>query len=448
MISIIIPVYHEVEEIGACLAHLRALPSPVPVEILVSDGAGGDTLAAFASDETVVSLVSEPGRGWQMNRAARRAAGQVLLFLHVDTRLPQDALLTAWRTVGPGARGVVAAFDLALAPPPSTMRMVGAFGRWRSRITGLPYGDQAHTFRAEFFHRLGGYAELPLMEDVEIMERVRRAGRRVHFLTPPALTSARRYRQRGALRGVVGNWWRMTRYHAGGSVARLGAAYRPQHDGPRRSALFESCTYLLFLRDPAPGHGKTRLAAGIGVAGAAAVYQRLLERIATWLPQLPCTVVPYVDRVPTAPLPFPVQRVQVGSSLADRMAAAFRDCFAAGDERVVLTGSDIPDLAPHHITDALLDLYTADAVVARARPRGYYLIGLTRKAALRFGAVACAFAPSVLSHADPGLATVAALRAAGCVVREAEQLHDLDTPADLPKDLWAIVDRTNQTTVP
>ena len=195
-LSIVVPVLREDPARVARLAE-RVLAQEPDVELVVVDAdPDGASLAALAPDPRLQALTlpegTPPGRARQMNAGAAAAAGEVLLFLHADTRLPQG---------GVGAvRGVLAlglaragAFDLAFDSPLPVLRLVAFGARLRSRIERLPYGDQCHFITRELFEELGGYPDTPIMEDVEFMRALRRRGEPIVILPERAVTSARRY---------------------------------------------------------------------------------------------------------------------------------------------------------------------------------------------------------------------------------------------------------------
>ncbi|MBU1003955.1 MAG: TIGR04283 family arsenosugar biosynthesis glycosyltransferase [Proteobacteria bacterium] len=223
LISVIIPVLHEALGINALVEHVRDLPAPGPVEVLVVDGAPeADTLAALTVDARALS--SPPGRARQMNAGAMRATGQSLLFLHADTRLPEHALLLLDEALG--HKAVAGAFALGFPQDCGPgLRFIAAAANVRTRLTRVPYGDQAQFFRRDYFLHRGGYAEIPLMEDLELMQRIQRRGDRIALLREAVSTSPRRWQQEGILRCTARNLFIRTLYHFGASPERLARFY-------------------------------------------------------------------------------------------------------------------------------------------------------------------------------------------------------------------------------
>lgn len=200
-ISIIIPTLNEAAQIEVALAALRA--DAPGVELIVADGGSADGTAVLAAPFARV-IHARQGRARQMNAGAAHASGDMLLFLHADTRLPPGALAAIERALGdPQVLG--GAFALRFDQPGWLYDMVAHSTNLRSQLWRSYTGDQAIFMRAEVFRALDGYADIPLMEDVEICRRLRQAGG-LRLLQPPVLVSARRHRKHGLIRVVATGW--------------------------------------------------------------------------------------------------------------------------------------------------------------------------------------------------------------------------------------------------
>ena len=199
-LSVIIPTLNEEAQIGATIEPvLRA----GVWEVIVVDGGSTDRTRQVARAAGATVLTSAPGRGAQQNLGARAASGHTLLFLHADTRLPSDFSEQIAATLK--REGVSAgAFRLRIDGPGRSLRLVEHMANWRSRVFQLPYGDQAIFVTAETFRRAGGFAEIPLMEDFDLMRRLRRIGR-IDLAGASAITSARRWRKLGVWRATWTN---------------------------------------------------------------------------------------------------------------------------------------------------------------------------------------------------------------------------------------------------
>ena len=226
-VSVVIPAYNEAAFINDAIHHLRQVAGNEPVEIIVADGGPGHATLDAIEDQGVVKVVSPVGRGTQLNAGAAVAAGDALLFLHADTRLPQGAVGDVRRALDTGF--VAGAFSLSIDSPRLSLALVAWFANLRTRLERIPYGDQAQFIRADLFRQLGGFAAIPIMEDVEFFQRIRRRGLPIAILPGKVRTSPRRWDGEGVLRRTLTNWWLRIRYRFGASPDTLARHYRP-HD--------------------------------------------------------------------------------------------------------------------------------------------------------------------------------------------------------------------------
>jgi len=211
-ISVIIPVFREADRIGETLRHVQEVAGSNSYEICIIDGAiERDTLDS-AEGYGAVLIGSTSGRGHQMNVGTKFAAGDILVFLHADTRLPEGAFEEIARILGGDASA--GAFRLGFDSDSFAMRWIAFWANVRSALTRAPYGDQVLFFERKFFFNIGGYREIPLMEDLEIMTRVRRLGRRIQISPLRVTSAARRWEQEGKLRCTLRNWAIRLAYHA------------------------------------------------------------------------------------------------------------------------------------------------------------------------------------------------------------------------------------------
>lgn len=194
--SIIIPVFHESKLINTQLEAVKHLTTDEPFEIIVVDGSPTlDTLQVI-TNKTIITASCLQGRGRQMNVGAAHASGDILVFLHADTTLPTNALLLIRKSLQ-NEQLVGGAFTLQIQSPRVSLRMIAAFSTLRSQITRAPYGDQVIFLRKSCFDAIGGYRDIPLMEDVELMRRIKKKRGNIVILPTPVVTSARRWDQEG-----------------------------------------------------------------------------------------------------------------------------------------------------------------------------------------------------------------------------------------------------------
>jgi len=191
-------------------------------EIVVVDGGSTDGSPGRAR-ELASRIVQAPrGRAAQMNAGAKAAMGDYLLFLHVDTRLPENARLALMKVFAAGA--VWGRFDVRLSGDRPLFRTIEASMNWRSRLTGIATGDQAMFVRRDVFERIGGFPEIPLMEDIALSGRLKRIARPA-CLRERVVTSSRRWEQNGTARTILLMWRLRLLYFLGTDPAKLAALY-------------------------------------------------------------------------------------------------------------------------------------------------------------------------------------------------------------------------------
>jgi rSAM/selenodomain-associated transferase 2 len=224
-ISIIIPTLNEAVDLPATLASTQ---DAADVEVIVIDGGSGDKTADVARSWGAEVLASAPGRARQMNFGAARATGELFLFLHGDTRLPMGFDRYVRKILAqPGV--VAGAFRLRVDGDLPGLRIMERLVNARSRRLQFPYGDQAIFLRASLFREIGGFPDMPIMEDFELVRRLRRRGRIV-IAPVPVLTSARRWENLGIVRT---NYAIPLAYYLGAPPSQLARWYR-QERGPQR----------------------------------------------------------------------------------------------------------------------------------------------------------------------------------------------------------------------
>lgn len=223
-LSIIIPVLCEQDTINDTLAGLHFPESRYACEVIVVDGDPRRSTIDVIRHSNVIALTAPVGRGSQMNAGARVCGGRILLFLHADTQLPPNATERIMEACGPPeiAGG---AFDLSIASSSLLLRIIARAASLRSRLTRIPYGDQAIFIKKSFFTMLDGFAEIPIMEDIEIMRRIQRAGYRIVILPDRVVTSARRWEKEGICFTSLRNMIISTLYYLGVSPERLKRFY-------------------------------------------------------------------------------------------------------------------------------------------------------------------------------------------------------------------------------
>lgn len=221
-LSIIVPVLDEEAQVVATLGALAPLRDR-GVEVIVADGGSRDRTVAIASPLADRVIVAARGRAVQMNAGANAARGQVLLFLHADTLLPEraDELITC--ALAESGR-VWGRFDIDFAGTHPLLRIVGIMMNLRSRLTGIATGDQGLFMTREAYRACGGFPEIALMEDIAMSVRLKRLSRPI-CLRATATTSARRWESRGVLRTVIEMWLTRLAYFFGADPSVLARRY-------------------------------------------------------------------------------------------------------------------------------------------------------------------------------------------------------------------------------
>jgi rSAM/selenodomain-associated transferase 2 len=220
-LSIIMPVLDEAAEIEAALAALTSYRRR-GVEVIVVDGGSSDGTAELARPLADRVLAGERGRAMQMNAGAAAAHGDILLFLHADTRLPEDADGLVVDGIARSGR-VWGRFDVRIEGG-GLFDLISFMMNWRSRMTGIATGDQAIFATRTAFDAAAGFPAIALMEDVALSARLKRAGKPL-ALRARVITSPRRWRQHGTLRTMLLMWRLRFEFFLGVDPAKLARAY-------------------------------------------------------------------------------------------------------------------------------------------------------------------------------------------------------------------------------
>jgi len=425
-LSIVIPVLNDTEPLRRLLTTIPADPQ-VDI-VVVNGGAAEERLNAICRRPDLRLLTSAPGRGHQMNVGASAASGRWIVFLHADTRLPpqwSDEIRRA--SADPAVVG--GSFRFRLDSAAWQARLIERAVDRRVRWLDLAYGDQALFVRRDVFDAIGGYREWPLMEDIEFVRRLRRAGKLYHS-TQPVLTSARRWERDGWWRRSASNVMLQALFFAGVAPERLANWYSHTPRRSTREAL------LVLARVPSDTRGKSRLTRDLGGDHLELRRALLLDTLDAsraiagadlFVAFEPADSIAEMrglvgDRARLFP--------QQGDTLGDRMRNAFGHLFAAGYSTVVMIGSDLPSLPTFHLAQAFQYLRDRpDAlVIGPATDGGYYLIGLRRPCPALFTSIAW-------STADVLTTTTSIAETCGLTVSFVSPWHDVDTVDDLRRVL-------------
>ncbi len=217
MISIIIPVLNEGRHIQQCLEALQSLRNQC--EIIVVDGGSIDDTVKISKPLADRVIDSVKGRAKQMNAGAEKAKGEMLVFLHADTFLPENTLeLLDQLNQGWGR------FNIQLNGKPVMLKVISAFMNWRSRITGIATGDQVIFVNKQLFNIVGGYPDIALMEDISLCAKLKKIKPPI-CLNAKVVSSGRRWEQFGVLKTILLMWSIRIRYFLGENPETLSVLY-------------------------------------------------------------------------------------------------------------------------------------------------------------------------------------------------------------------------------
>lgn len=450
VLSIVVPVLDEAAGIAAALAPLQPLRA-AGVELIVVDGGSRDATPGIVAALADRVLFAPRGRGSQMNAGAAAARAAVLLFLHADTRLPEGAVVAINAAITDGA--CWGRFDVTIAGRIAGLGMVATLMNLRSRLTGIATGDQAIFVTRDVFERVGGFPDIPLMEDIALSTRLRR-------MAPPAclrlrvVTAGRRWEKHGLWRTILAMWRLRLRYFFGADPGALARAYgyTPRVDeapalaqAERRAQPAQPATRVaiaILAKAPIAGLCKTRLIPALGADGAAALQGRLLEHavavaLAADLGPVTLWCAPDTAHPAFAALAegAPPGRLQLEAQPPGDLGARMRACLPAPTENpsplgegvaTLLIGTDCPALTGEHLRAAATALADHDAVLIPAEDGGYVLIGLTQ-------AIPELFADMPWGSAGVAAETRARLARLGLRWRELDTLWDVDRPEDVAR---------------
>lgn len=220
-ISVIIPALNEADNIAETLLSIGHENN---IQVIVADGGSQDNTVSIAESLGAKVINVLPPRSKQMNEGAAEATGDVLLFLHADTRLPKNFARLVLRSLArPGI--VAGAFELRIDAPTPGLRLIERIANWRSRCLRTPYGDQGIFMLSRVFHEAGGFSDFPIMEDFELIRRLRKKGE-IITLSAPILTSSRRWQNFGILKTTLINQLVIIAYYMGIPPATIARLYR------------------------------------------------------------------------------------------------------------------------------------------------------------------------------------------------------------------------------
>lgn len=374
-LSLVIPVIDEATNLQALLLSLQALRQKGH-EIIVVDGGSRDNSVSIAKELADSCIPSISGRARQMNVGASQAKGDVLLFIHADSRLPVTVDSDTRACIEQGAAW--GRFDISINSPSAMLKLVSFMMNIRSAFTGIVTGDQCLFVKRDLFDSLGGYADIPLMEDIELSSRLKK-------ISPPACisnrvcTSARRWKKNGILRTILSMWRNRLRYWAGVSAEILADEYYPDRDATGRNAI------LVFAKAPLNEQVKTRLAPVLSASQRTELHKSLVCQTLELARSTGLTVELFTTETENNFIKAVAKQYSVslheqqGDNLGQRMQNALADALSRYSN-VMLLGTDCPVISEDYIASAFsaLSKHNIDVVFGPAEDGGYVLLATRR----------------------------------------------------------------------
>ena len=217
-LTIIVPMLNEAAGIAEALRALRELDA----ELIAVDGGSSDQTVDCATPHADLLLEAARGRARQMNAGAAAAHGDILLFLHADTRLPPAADQIIKQSIANGATW--GRFDVEITGNSAWFPVIAGLMNWRSRLTGIATGDQGIFVKRSAFEQIGGFPDIPLMEDIVLSQHLKQLGRPA-CLRQKVSTAGRRWEKHGILRTILSMWWLRLRFFCGADPQQLAIEY-------------------------------------------------------------------------------------------------------------------------------------------------------------------------------------------------------------------------------
>jgi len=372
LFSVIIPTYNEALVLASCLEHLRRLNPHA--EIIVADGGSSDNTTAIAGASGAVVLSAPRNRGMQLNVGATYASGSILVFLHADVRLPEDAF-EQFRLFFRDRKAHIGMFRAKVDIDHWILRWYAFCSRFDSVFT--KFGSHCIVVRKTFFQEIGGFPHLLFLEDVRFLQKARRSGR-IYIFPSSVVTSGRRFLLRGIMRQYFFDVFTVFRYLCGVPPPKLMQRYAGGLPGRPFTAV------VVFTRFPHSGRVKTRLAQTIGDEAALFFHKKCAEHTFSEIRKLKIRHYRYLFVTPEDNLAAAKKWAgrgffcfhQAGGDLGERIKTALRTTLYHGANKAIILGTDAPDVSANLLQEAQQVLDSHDMVIGPSRDGGYYLLGL------------------------------------------------------------------------
>lgn len=371
--SFVVPCLNEEKFIIECLQSIRKNFNGD--EIILVDGGSSDQTLELASRFDVKIIKSAKGRGIQMNAGAEKATGDILIFVHADTFIPENSKqLIENEFANPNIK--IASFRLGFDADHKILNFYTKFSNYDSMFT--KFGDQCIIIRKTFLGELGGFPNWSIFEDVHLLSKARKKSK-IKILDAAVVTSSRKFLLGGIIRTQIRNAILFLQYFLGLDHDKIARNYYSMNI-KKKNAI------IIFAKYPKHGNVKTRLAKTLGEAFATNFYVRCSEHTfkeCLKLSKHSVSFLFYPDKEHSLELKswagknF-IYKIQDGKDLGARMRNAFTEVFKNNFEKVLIVGTDIPDLSSGLINQALSELDKNEIVIGPSTDGGYYLLGMKK----------------------------------------------------------------------
>lgn len=417
--SIIIPTLNEEAFIAKCIQSTRSI---IPdAEIIIADGGSKDSTIEICKCFDIKIINSVKGRGQQLNEGAKTASGEVLIFLHADTFLPENAF-NLMDNFFANPKNNICRFMLGFDFNNKILDLYTSFSKYDTLFTR--FGDSAILVRKEFFNELNGFKNNETFEDVDFLKRASRISK-VEILNDSVISSSRRFIQNGVIYQQLLNAFLFVGYLLKVKIQTLSKMYN------KKTSRRKTDSIIIFLRYPRIGQVKTRLAKTTSSEFAATFYKSCAENLVNITKRISS-----INRFAFFSNKKEKEKIkswlggklfyahQEGDDLGSRMKKAFEKVFSTGSQKVIIIGTDIPDLSKELICDAFNSLKTNDVVIGPSEDGGYYLLGVKKMYIKLFEGIEYSTS-SVLSE------TLARVKDLNLTYHLLPVLSDIDTEEDL-----------------
>ncbi|MCK5088106.1 MAG: TIGR04282 family arsenosugar biosynthesis glycosyltransferase [Melioribacteraceae bacterium] len=417
--SVIIPTFNEAIYIRDNIRLIKKLN--FNAEIIIADGGSNDDTLKIAEEENVKLINCRQGRGIQLNKGAEIATGYIFCFLHADTFLPANAFELLDKFFD-NVENQICRFRLGFDVDHWLFDRYTFFSKYDSIFTR--FGDMCITVRKDFYNQLGGFPNWITFEDVDFLKRASKNSK-VIVLNSQVASSARAFVKFGLINQQLFNGYLLTKYLLGFRKFISENIYYRKKIRKSRTSI------IVFARYPVEGKVKTRLASTIGARSAANIYKKIAKNVINEIKSVPNSnkYIFYSEEKENGLIKKWLGKRfyyahQNGDDLGERMQNAFRIVFGHSPNKVIIVGTDTPDLSADVINNAIDVLDKSDIVIGPAKDGGYFLLGMRK------------FYPELFQGIQYSTDTVfdetiKKINSLGLTFNRLNELQDIDTEGDL-----------------